>query len=64
VVIGKAAPGAAIFQIASCYWSSTTYAADATIGWGINFSNPSTIVNNGAKTFAGFVLAVRGAKTY
>jgi hypothetical protein len=52
------------FQIASGYWSSTTYAADPTIGWGINFSNPSTIVNNGLKTFAGFVLAVRGAKTY
>jgi len=52
------------FQILNGYWSSTTYAGDPTVAWGINYSNPNTIVNNGAKTFSGFVLAVRGAKTY
>jgi len=52
------------FQIFSGYWSSTTFAGDSTIGWGINFSNPSTIINNGAKTFSGFVLAVRGGTIF
>ncbi len=52
------------FQVASGYWSSTTYAGDATVGWGVNFSNPSTIVNNGGKFWSGFMLAVRGGRTY
>jgi len=52
------------FQVAFGYWSSTTYAGDPSIGWGINFSNPQTVVNNGAKTFYGYVLAVRGGKTF
>jgi hypothetical protein len=52
------------FQVAAGYWSSTTYAGDPTIGWGINFSNPSTIINNGWKTFSGFVLAVRGGTIF
>jgi hypothetical protein len=51
-------------QIDSGYWSSTTYAGDSSIGWGIQLSNPVTIVNNGAKTFAGYVLAVRGGTIY
>jgi Protein of unknown function (DUF1566) len=52
------------FQIAAGYWSSTTYAGDPNIGWGINFSNPSTIVNNGGKAWAGYVLAVRGGTIF
>ena len=52
------------FQIAAGYWSSTTYAGDPNVAWGINFSNPSTIINHGAKAFAGFVLAVRGGTTF
>jgi hypothetical protein len=52
------------FQIAGGYWSSTTYAGDSTIGWGVNFSNPSTVVNNGSKVFFGYVLAVRGGSIY
>jgi len=52
------------FQVFSGYWSSTTFAGDSSIGWGINFSNPSTIINNGFKTFSGFVLAVRGGTIF
>src|SRR5262245_44674501 len=32
------------FQVSSGYWSSTTYAGDPSVGWGINFSSPSTII--------------------
>jgi hypothetical protein len=54
------------FQIASGYWSSTTYAGNSNVGWGINFSNPSpsVIINNGCKCSSGFVLAVRGGTTF
>jgi Protein of unknown function (DUF1566) len=52
------------FQVAAGYWSSTTYSGDSSIAWGISFSNPTTIVNNGAKSFSGYVLAVRGGKTF
>jgi hypothetical protein len=54
------------FQIASGYWSSTTYAGNPNIGWGINFSNPSPsiIINNGCKCSSGYVLAVRGGTIF
>ena len=52
------------FQIGSGYWSSTTYAGDSTVAWGINFSGPIYLVNNGNKTFVAFVLAVRGGKDF
>jgi hypothetical protein len=52
------------FQVNAGYWSSSTYAGDPNIGWGINYTNPNTIVNNGGKYWYGWVLAVRGGKTF
>lgn len=52
------------FQISSGYWSSTTYAGDPSIGWGINYSASNYLINNGAKSFSGFVLAVRGGTIF
>jgi len=52
-------------QIWYGYWSSTTLANDPTMGWGITFSPPfNYMVNTGGKTFAGYVMAVRGGTIF